>query len=328
MRRLTTLILVMVVCASVAWVLSMKRSPGPAEEWISKAVKIPLRPAEPRPAVKQDEGREMQRQMQENIEAAKPYYDHRIDFYGIVLDEKNSPVPDATVTYMIPGSLVEALSQPKLERLTTGADGCFRMIGRRGAEIIIGSVSHPDYYQTNQSRGRMGYAWPDPKGLPTREKPVQYFLRRRGDSEPLLRKEMRQKILKDGTPVAIALSSTEAHDVTVRVWTDPEPATYAWRMRIEIPGGGLLPYEGEFEFVAPPEGYVSTFEFSMPVEGINGDWSDECWKYFFVHLPGDHYARMSFRMIARGGHFAVVESYYNPSGSRNLEFDPKKAIAP
>jgi hypothetical protein len=69
-------------------------------------------------------------------------------------------------------------------------------------------------------------------------------------------------------------------------------------------------------------------EFEMPFAGIDGKWRNRSEQTYFVKLESGGYVRMRFQMIADGGHFAVVESYYNSSGSRNLEYDSANAIKP
>ena len=58
------------------------------------------------------------------------------------------------------------------------------------------------------------------------------------------------------------------------------------------------------------------------------DWSSRAHRAYFLKLANGNYARVSFEMVAGGDHFFQLESFLNPSGSRNLEFDPAKAITP
>lgn len=69
-------------------------------------------------------------------------------------------------------------------------------------------------------------------------------------------------------------------------------------------------------------------EFEMPFAGIDGKWRDLFEQTYFVKLESGGYVRMRFQMIGSGGYVAVVESYYNPSGSRNLEYDSATPLNP
>ena len=93
-----------------------------------------------------------------------------------------------------------------------------------------------------------------------------------------------------------------------------------------MPNGGLAPNQDEREFQAPEGGYQPAIEFTMPAEGIDGRWQDRLDERYFVKLANGHYARMSIQVTAGSNHFAVVESYYNPGGSRNLEYDPRREV--
>lgn len=84
---------------------------------------------------------------------------------------------------------------------------------------------------------------------------------------------------------------------------------------------------------APTDGYHPQIEVKMPAD--DPKWSSRLSKQYFAKLPGDRYARFSIRFY--GGskddgadrNFVVLESYVNPKpGSRNLEFDPAKAVKP
>jgi hypothetical protein len=84
-----------------------------------------------------------------------------------------------------------------------------------------------------------------------------------------------------------------------------------------VPQGGLLLSHEEFPFLAPETGYVASVEFTMPAN--RDDWRDQVDATFFYRLPDGRYGRGAFSMIAGGDHFCMVESFLNPSGSRNLE---------
>ena len=57
-------------------------------------------------------------------------------------------------------------------------------------------------------------------------------------------------------------------------------------------------------------------------------WQPQAERSYFLKLANGCYARIEFKMIAGGDHYFKIESYLNPSGSRNLEYDPKKSITP
>jgi hypothetical protein len=100
---------------------------------------------------------------------------------------------------------------------------------------------------------------------------------------------------------------------------------FDWRCGITVIHGGLQPYKDEFPFKAPLDGYAPFEEIDMPVS-LKEDWGNSAKRNYFVRLANGNYARMTFEIIPGGGHIILLDSYLNPSGSRNLEFDPNKIV--
>ncbi len=258
-----------------------------------------------------------------------------IDFYGIVLDQHDQPVSAAQVVF----SIVSAFDfvNPKQQTGTvSGPDGRFSIGDKQGASIYV-KVSHPDYlFSPSAQQSSSFYQNPNAvkkEQLPTKDHPAVFRLIKKGATEPLLRiKQVLRNVPKSGQAMRVGLTGQNASDLAIQVWTSPRPAGAAnnapfdWKMRIEVPGGGLVAYEDAYQFEAPEDGYMPSVEFAMPVGGIEGKWRDRLEETFFVKLANGSYARMRFEMIAGGNHFAVVESYYNPSGSRNLEYDQANVV--
>jgi len=93
---------------------------------------------------------------------------------------------------------------------------------------------------------------------------------------------------------------------------------------VSVPDGGLILTDKELDFVAPENGYRASAEITMPADRPN--WKDDVDLKFFYRLRDGRYGRMTFSMIAGGDHFCLIESFLNPSGSRNLELDPRRAV--
>ncbi|MDQ6632647.1 MAG: hypothetical protein M3Y82_12990, partial [Verrucomicrobiota bacterium] len=121
------------------------------------------------------------------------------------------------------------------------------------------------------------------------------------------------------------------HSLKIECWTSDSGKKsgekYDWKCRISIPGGGLQIYSEEFPFHAPENNYVSTDEIDMTVRSDAG-WQVDVERKYFIHTSDGKFGRIVFGMVAGGDHFCVIESYLNSLGSRNLEFDPQKAINP
>ena len=264
-------------------------------------------------------------------EKLEKIFSHIINFYGKVIDEKGAAVEGAQIRYSAPSSFLK-IEKGNVDGPITDSKGLFSITGKRGAGIYV-TASHPDYYNTEQSSCQFSY-FENTDRNPSASKPAIFMLRKKGTAEPLLKlKQVVKSVPKNGRPVQVGFSGKNGGDLTVQAWTSPRPtgaannAPFAWKMRIAVPGGGLVAYDDQYQFNAPENGYVPTIDFDMPASGIDGKWRDRFEQTYFVKLTSGNYARMRFQMIAGGNHFAVVESYYNPTpGSRNLEFDPAKAV--
>jgi hypothetical protein len=100
---------------------------------------------------------------------------------------------------------------------------------------------------------------------------------------------------------------------------------YNWHCRISVPQGGLVERKGQFDFQAPADGYKPSDDIVMLQTAEK--WQPQAKRTYFIQLPGGKYGRLTFYMIAQGDQFFEIESYLNPTpGSRNLEFDPNKAV--
>lgn len=254
-------------------------------------------------------------------EIPEPYFAHAIDFYGTVVDETGAPVSGAEVSYLVLSQLAD-IEKRYVTGPVSDADGGFSITGKRGASISV-SVAHPDYHETDQSFREFLY-FSDKSNLPTQAAPAKFVLRKKDVVMPLTKLTQDLVVPKDGKEVQIGIVQMGASDLTLQVWTSAPRedasgnAPFPWKLRLTVPGGGLVPYDGKVSLEAPENGYESSFEFDMPIGGRGGKWRDNYDQTFYVRLKGGHYARIRFRMFAGGGHFAAIESYYNPSGSRKL----------
>ena len=110
-------------------------------------------------------------------------------------------------------------------------------------------------------------------------------------------------------------------------------------------GGGLVPTgERDYYNVAPESGYEPRFEHVQAAQSVREaqegrvkwTWTESVSGSFFISSRGEkNFARVNLRLRPNvdrkeGDNQALVvaEVWLNPSGSRNLEFDPKKAVRP
>jgi len=269
----------------------------------------------------------------EQIESA---FKAPIAFYGRVIDNHGDPVSHATIGYTATDKFLASGSNYQGQ---ADDSGFFEISGIQGASLSVG-VRKGGYYfvdETDRSSPSSSATFAYGMGAdsyrrpaPTKENPAIFVLHKMGETEELLHVRASARIQKDGTPVTIELTTGRASPnghLRIEAWTETpqQGRKFSWRCRISVSGGGLVERQGNFDFVAPENGYEQSKEIGMShdVEG----WDSQQEHEYFVRLQDGRYSRINFRMIAGGNHYFVMESYLNPEpGNRNLEFDPEKVV--
>lgn len=251
-----------------------------------------------------------------------------VNLYGKVVDQNGVPVEGATASVSV---LDKPLATGSEHTVTSDAEGMFSLTGEHGAAASV-KVSKSGYYATENARRMIRFGMfrsdQDPE-IPTASNPAIFVLRKRGQTVPLVEARKNVSVARNGTPIEVDLrtgrtTSLGAGDVKVEAWTSDDDGyasqPYDWRCRISVPGGGLIERRGAFVFEAPTGGYRAFDEILMPKTAER--WSTQAERQYFVKLADDHYALVTFKMIAGGDHFFKLQSYLNPvAGDRNLEGD-------
>lgn len=267
---------------------------------------------------------------------------HPIEFYGKVVDLEGNPVAGAEVTY---SAFNRFFDNSEAQTTTSDGNGRFAINDIEGGSIYV-RVAKEGYYKIEGSERSFGYAVPDDNpAADDPNNPAIFLLRKHGDAEPLIKFGERWgrswSIPRNGNASGFDLiegrqtSSNDAH-VVVRAWSPEEKRgpnneriPYAWRFEITVPNGGLIERSDEFDFIAPESGYTETLSFEMPADAER--WNDLGHEQdVFAKLKDGNYARFTFRYRpskSKAGDSFKIESYTNPSGSRNLEYDPDLEVA-
>lgn len=247
-----------------------------------------------------------------------------IEFYGKVVDENSNAIAGAKASFQ----WVEfpAREGNRATNAESDADGLFSLRDQRGLSLDV-SVSKEGYYASRRDNDTFVYGSigggqfsPDP------QHPVIFHLRKKSIGASLVPLKRNYRIPRDGTPVSIDLASGtntpgENGNLVIRCWSNDKGirpgVKYDWRCVVTIPGGGLVPIDEEYPFLAPETGYKPTSEINMPAN--REGWTSDVDLKFYYRLANGRYGRMTFSMIAGGQHFCMIDSVLNPSGSRNLE---------
>lgn len=256
----------------------------------------------------------------------KDFMQTPIEFFGIVLDQDNNPVPGANVSASVFDNLVKG------SRLSTlsGSDGRFT-IRSNGLSLHI-EVAKPGYNKIKRgstlraSSQGFDFGVDNGRGVykPNAASPTVFQLR--GEKNPVQLEELRaqSKIPRDGSLVTLSLANANGIALHIRCNTNENSqipnAAYDWRCEVSIEGGGIQEVTDEFNYTAPSDGYESTFLIDMPKSLDAKAWSSRANKKLWIQFSDRTYARISFMMNARGDHFATVEGHRNPAvNHRNLE---------
>lgn len=256
-----------------------------------------------------------------------------IDFYGKVVDEKDQPVPGAEIEFGWTDLSDDGHSE---RRTTSDGQGLFSLNGVNGKHLGI-HITKEGYY-TSFQRNRFDFEYADPAEThyhkPDPSNPVLFRLVKKREPAELVRRDKDYGVPKDGTPIQIDIRKGKKipagqGDLQIECWTEDQRKDgmnrYNWRCRISVPGGGLVQTTKEFDVEAPENGYKPADEILMTTD-LGKDWKDNVRKKYFLKLRDGNFARIDFKMFPFGDHFCSIESYLNPTGSRNLEYDPAKEI--
>jgi len=98
---------------------------------------------------------------------------------------------------------------------------------------------------------------------------------------------------------------------------------FSWWYRISVPSGGLARRTHEFDFVAPENGYVEALE--GRINATDFSWRGAFNGDYFIRLPNGTFGRVTFSISSGRDSFIfrIDHAAINPTGSRNLEYDPK-----
>jgi len=261
------------------------------------------------------------------------FWKQPINFWGIVLDEVDHPVDGASVTFTWNDMSTKGTST---EAVSSDADGRITLRDKVGYVLGV-QVTKQGFYRTRLSSLSFNYAepWAPHFHVPDVQRPVILRLRRKGFPSPMIRRERLEYFASETNPV-VRVDLLGQREVNEEPWDlafvmshGPEvqingQRRYDWSIEVTANGGGLIPYDEEFPFLAPEDGYQPVLRASMRAEDPNwaGYIRQQC---FFKTREGANYGRIDFEISPfprRQPPRILIHQYFlNPAGSRNLEYD-------
>lgn len=270
-----------------------------------------------------------------------------IDFHGQIVDQNGNFVSNVNIRYEIAyeDGLVryEGFAYDK-GIVKSDARGEFHIHRDKGLGLTILSMEKDGYEFLN--KGFWGHVYAeDVPGRPqpvisTSSSPYVFKAYKRRPAEPLLVGEQSARLDPNGKPTGIDLVSRTVHrdqdlqgDLIISLERPIDASVhtpYAWKVKITLPAGGIIPTDDLFMNEAPEGRYEQTW-----IQEINPDPSvrnnRELKKRFFIKMRnGKMYgaAEMEFMSLYNLDSSAVFMNFrVNPQGSRNLQVESDKVIS-
>lgn len=265
-----------------------------------------------------------------------------IEFYGKVVDQDNASIPGVKVTLQIramkegtPG-VVADLFEDIVVISDTG--GRFMLTDEKGSVLTVKSLEKAGYDPSSKSTNQSYRYW-DNENVRYKadvDRPEIFRMWKKGGAAPLEHAKKFYGIVPDGrsyTIDVIAHKKTEggsAGDFKVSIQRPAQITArdkYDWCYIIEAIGGGLIQSDAEQMYFAPEAGYQQRYEI-MHV-ATDPEWAERDKRQFYLQSRGGRvYARLEVEILSNYRNQAIfsVEYYANPSGSRNLEYDPLQGV--
>ena len=267
-----------------------------------------------------------------------------IQFFGLVLDQDDNPIPSVKVTLAIrtakevtPGVIDDLFEHPIM---MTGPDGRFALTDARGALLSVEAMEKSGYEVSEKGLNQAHYwYWRDPSQVfhPDADRPEIFRMWKKSGAEKLVSQDRMTRIPYDGRFVTFDLltgrETAVGGDFRVALVRNPQQVkwgqrNYEWTLTIEPVDGGLITSSDEQMYRAPADGYQPRLVIHVPAD--DPQWTDDKSVEFYLKSRGGrHYSSVKLSVMAGSEKPATglaIRSLLNPSGSRNLEYDPLQSV--
>ena len=275
------------------------------------------------PLEQSDSGRETNKTPSRGIDL-QAIWNAPISFYGKVVDQNGKPIGGVNVKYVR-----QTMDETPEGETQSDGQGSFTISGVKGKRLII-HLTKQGFYASKSDNTSFEYGDRTDKNfhVPIAGKPVIFVLREAGHPEALVHRYLKVAVPKDGKPVSIELSSgkiSENGELQIQTWKskkDDATGRTDWRVKLTMRQGGIVETLEEFPFEAPGAGYLPQWEIEFTRQ-LSSTWKASIEKQFYFYCGNpEKYGRLSLSTTDLGDG-CYIHCWVNPSGSRNLEYDPK-----
>ena len=269
----------------------------------------------------------------EAMDKADPDFQWKIpiEFYGKVVDQFGQPVSDAEVELNWT-TVIGPIPDPK-KSIYSDTDGRFEVNGIQGKRLWI-AVSKKGYLYSSNSVASFEFAafYENNFHVPDPNNPVLFHLHKLLGAEPMYQYQANSEIMFGGSPVFIDVATGKfaqngdfAFSLRLDGRSEKEP-DYTLQLQARNNAGFVLTNE-RFPFDAPVSGYQNLMFIHQKAGETN--YNSRQSFHFYAKTHDGKYGVVWFEVtVPRIGDVASCNATirYNPSGSRNLEFDQNKWI--
>lgn len=259
--------------------------------------------------------------------------------YGKVTDQDGAPVSGAKVRLRYREYVLAAPNVPSEKNapvnLTTDANGSFELSGVKGDAVSIEEISKKGYQLSSKTMLSYGYT---KETFSDSSNPIIFRMWKGQGADRLVNRNQHIRIPYDGTPNLFDVMegkkvTAPPADIRVTLLRTPlerklgSREKYDWTATIEVLDGGLVEANDEFMYRAPEQGYVPALQ--VKVLATDAEWTPDKTISFYLKSRGNYgWVTLEFRtdsdMPTTGFSF---QSSFNPTGSRNLEFDERQKLS-
>jgi hypothetical protein len=257
------------------------------------------------------------------------------DFYGKVIDQYGLPVARADVSLVIN----RAAGGGAAQKTQTDEKGLFQFTGIKGQSLNI-TPEKIGYQIEGHGLGLKGLNGPETSP----DNRAIYTMWKLKGPEPMLHNELNtRKIQPDGRVFTVDFVKNEitegtnvAGDILVQIKRPPEVKPrekYDWSFVMTAIDGGFIEVTNDVYLnEAPQSGYQQQYQMNRYATNVVNYSTYSLYRtdrtFFLKSRGGKVYGHFHINELDpdyRGGMASLrIESYINPAGSRNLEFDPSK----
>jgi hypothetical protein len=261
-----------------------------------------------------------------------------LNFYGKVMDQNNQPVSGASVRFQWTDLSMKGTSEKFTE---SDGQGLFSLTNEKGKRLIV-YVSKEGYHAVDGGRASFEYAAffepiyhePDPNN------PVFFTLIKKLDAEPLIVGNIYNKLsysrgeyyydLQRGK-ISTQPPTNSGLKIILERGFSAQGQPFDWTWTVQGVNASVQIATDEFPQVAPSNGYATQWQKSHSAS--EDKFQQNGHVRLYVRTSDNRHAVADLKLAQPNsrevGPDLGIKSFLNPTpGSRNLEFDPAKAIKP